>query len=79
MKKVRDFASRPDVVVIGVVHDLNLALRFADRLVLLYHGRILADGAPVDVLTADSLRAAFQVVPILVEDASSGKFHLAYE
>ena len=30
MKKVRDLASSPDAVIVGVVHDLNLAARFAD-------------------------------------------------
>src|SRR5512140_3105935 len=33
MKKVREFAAAPDVVTVGVVHDLNLAARFADQLV----------------------------------------------
>ncbi|HTS78223.1 MAG TPA: heme ABC transporter ATP-binding protein, partial [Bryobacteraceae bacterium] len=64
MEKVRVFASQKDVVVVGVVHDLNLAAQFADRLLLLYDGRILADGATRDVLTAEHLRTAFAVSPV---------------
>jgi len=42
MKKVRDFAAATDAVTIGVVHDLNLAAKFADRLYMLKDGRIIA-------------------------------------
>ena len=47
--------------VIVSLHDLNLAASFADRVLLLCGGRLLGDGAPVEVLTAERVRAAFQV------------------
>lgn len=46
--------------VVMVLHDLNLAAR-ADRLVLLRDGRVLAQGAPEDVLTPANLHAAYGV------------------
>jgi iron complex transport system ATP-binding protein len=63
MKKVREFASAGDAVTIGVIHDLNLAARFADRLYMIDHGRIVAAGAPDEVLTADLIRKVFAVEP----------------
>src|SRR5262249_8854336 len=66
MQKVKDLASQKDVVVVGVVHDLNLAAQFADRLLLLHEGRILADGRTQDVLTKEYLGAAFAVCPVLL-------------
>src|SRR4051794_6764896 len=42
MKKVRQFTKARDVVTIGVVHDLNLAARFADQVVILNGGRVVA-------------------------------------
>jgi iron complex transport system ATP-binding protein len=79
MRKVRVFASQKDVGVVGVVHDLNLAAQFADRLLLLHNGRILADGATRDVLTPDHLGAAFGVCPALVTNPSTGRTHLVFE
>jgi iron complex transport system ATP-binding protein len=79
MQKIRVFASQNDVVVVGVVHDLNLAAQFADRLLLLHEGRILADGSTWDVLTEDHLRTAFAVAPVLLTNAATGKTHLAFE
>jgi ABC-2 type transport system ATP-binding protein len=43
-----------------VTHELNLAARFADRIVLLDRGRVAADGPPADVLTRDTLSRVFQ-------------------
>ena len=63
MKKVREFASADDAVTIGVVHDLNLAARFADRLYVIDKGLIVAAGTPAEVLTADLIRKVFAVEP----------------
>jgi iron complex transport system ATP-binding protein len=79
MNKVREFASQPDVVVVGVVHDLNLAVKFADRLLLIHRGRVLADGSTREVLSADHLRTAFDVAPVLLTNPATGATHLAFE
>ncbi len=79
MQKVRTFSSQQDVVVVGVVHDLSLAVQFADRLLLLDHGRVVADGPAADVLTGDNLRAAFAVSPVLLTNPATGKAHLVFE
>ena len=49
------------VGVACVLHDLTLAARFCDRLVLLHEGKVLAEGVPEEVLTADHLRTALNV------------------
>lgn len=43
-----------------VTHQLNLAARFADRLLLLDHGRVVAEGSPESVLTAQTVEAVFE-------------------
>jgi hypothetical protein len=58
---------------------LNLAAQFADRLLLLDNGRILADGPPADVLTGVNLHTAFAVSPVLPANPATGKAHLVFE
>ena len=52
---------RRGATALVVTHDLNLAARAADRLVLLHRGRVVADGPPVDVLTSPAATEAFAV------------------
>jgi iron complex transport system ATP-binding protein len=43
-----------------VTHELNLAARFADRVVLLNGGKVVADGTPAEVFQRDILSDVFQ-------------------
>ena len=78
MKKVRAFSAAADVVTVGVVHDLNLAARFADQILLLDHGRVVAAGAPKDVLTAERIRSVFGVEPMFIT-APDSTIHIVVE
>ena len=46
--------------VLSVLHDLNLAAMYCDRLILLAAGRVLRVGTPSQVLTAEALGAAYR-------------------
>ena len=59
--------------IVMVLHDLNLAARYADHLVALESGRIHAAGAPGDVLTEDCVRAVFGLESRVIADPISGK------
>ncbi|HZB38705.1 MAG TPA: ABC transporter ATP-binding protein [Beijerinckiaceae bacterium] len=56
-------------VVVAVMHDLSLASRFADRILLMTGGRIVAEGAPADVLTAERLEAVFGIEAAVSSEA----------
>ncbi len=58
---------------IVITHDLNLASEFADEIILLKTGAILAKGSPETVLTAENLLETFGVKVLLDENPSSGK------
>ncbi len=60
MEVLRD-AARAGQAVAVVLHDLSLAARFCDRLVLMQGGRIAVDGPPADVLTPDRLASVYRV------------------
>ncbi|GAL02355.1 ABC-type hemin transport system ATPase component [Photobacterium aphoticum] len=53
--------------VVAVIHDLNLAAQYADRILILNHGHIVADGTPAEVLVADTIEDVYgwpvQVIP----------------
>ena len=56
MNAVRRIADN-GATILAVLHDLNLAASFADRVMVMTHGRLAADGAPEQVLTAERLGA----------------------
>ena len=56
---VRGLVERQGLGVLMITHDLNLAARFADSLLLLEGGRPIASGAPADVLTQQTVEAVF--------------------
>lgn len=60
MTRLRDQARRGKLVVVAI-HDLTLAARFADRLVALRDGRVLADGPTAQVLTPALLSELFEL------------------
>ena len=62
-----------DPTIVVVSHDINLAARYCDRLVLLRGGAIVADGAPQVVLTATSIRDAYEVDVEILTDPSTGR------
>ncbi len=51
-----------------VTHDLVLAARFADELVLLHRGRVIARGEPADVLTPEAIARVYGVEASVVRD-----------
>jgi iron complex transport system ATP-binding protein len=56
--------------VLAIGHDLALAARFADRIIMMERGRLVADGAPREVLTAEWIAAVFGVEAFIADDAS---------
>jgi len=78
MKKVRRFSDAPDIVTVGVVHDLNLAARFADQVVLLNEGRTVAAGSPNQVLTQQNIRSVFAVEPTFVS-VNQSDLHIVFD
>jgi iron complex transport system ATP-binding protein len=78
MRKLREFGAAPDLTVVGVVHDLALAARFADQLVLMHDGAVLASGPPQSVMTPANVRTAFGVEPVSVA-TPDGRQHLVFD
>ncbi len=70
---VRERCLSEDSSAIVITHDLNLASEFADEIILLKNGAILAKGAPEKVLTEENLNEVFDVKVLLDVNPHSGK------
>ncbi|MER7948855.1 ABC transporter ATP-binding protein [Streptomyces sp. NPDC096079] len=64
-----ELLSGTDRTVLVALHDLSLAARYCDRLLLLHHGCLIASGPPAAVLTAERLAEVFEVDAALTTDA----------
>lgn len=61
------------VAVVMVLHDVNLASRYASRLLAMRDGAILAQGEPSDIMNMTTLKALFNADVRLFNDPQSGK------
>lgn len=61
VSKVRALTREGKIGVLAVLHDLNLAMSFADRLVIMNRGRIVAAGKPDEVLDRAVVREVFGI------------------
>ena len=63
MKKLKELISNPESPksALVAIHDINIAARFSDRILLLHEGKILASGKPFEVLTAENIATVFGV------------------
>lgn len=66
LELVRQLASERKIAVIAVLHDINLALRFSSRLILLQQGRVLVDAPPMQALTPANLEALYGMKFVLM-------------
>lgn len=66
MQLVRDVCGKA-VTVLVIVHDLNLAARFADRVMMLHNGTPVAVGTPLEVMRPDLIECVFNVKTQVIE------------
>jgi len=81
---IRALSKEKNLGVLMVLHDLNLASLYADRVAILSTGQITAQGSPSQVLTADRLTSIYRVpvhviphpdygTPLILPDGRDGK------
>lgn len=67
MSFLRRYAAERGVLVLMVCHDLNLTSAFADRVIMVSEGTVLADGSPWEVMTEDNIRRVYGVESRVVD------------
>ena len=66
------------VTTLAALHDLNLAALYCDRLYVLQDGKLVADGTPEDILTAELIRTVYGVAAEISPHPATGRLHIAY-
>ncbi|MEG9249476.1 ABC transporter ATP-binding protein [Arthrobacter sp. Soc17.1.1.1] len=69
---ITDLNRRSGTTVVMVLHDLNLAARYADHLIAMREGRIVAEGAPSAVVTEETVTGVFHLDCRIIQDPVSG-------
>jgi iron complex transport system ATP-binding protein len=74
LQLVRAWATAQGVGVVAVLHDLNLALRYSDRCVVLQGGQVAGSGSTADVLTPACIEKVWGVVahPVATQSGAPG-------
>ena len=61
MRELRDLSHEQQKTVVIVLHDINQAAQFADTVVTMKDGKVVATGRPVDVITQETMKALYNV------------------
>ena len=69
---VRRLNTQSDRTVVMVLHDLNLAARYSDHLLVMRDGALQASGSPTDVITPALLRSVFDLDALVEKDPAVG-------
>jgi ABC-type cobalamin/Fe3+-siderophores transport systems, ATPase components len=65
LNRLKEFSADRGMVTVIVMHDINLAARYADSVALLYDGRVLSQGEPETVITKQMLKQAYKLESII--------------
>lgn len=64
---VSQLAASPSLGVLIVLHDMNLAGQYADRIMMMKNGRLVYSGAPAQIFTEERIREVFEVSAIVAK------------
>ncbi|QOC25180.1 ABC transporter ATP-binding protein [Microbacterium hominis] len=64
--------NRAGRTIVAVLHDLNHAARYADHVIAMKQGRIVAEGAPADVITTERVEEIFDLPNVVIPDPVTG-------
>lgn len=69
---IQRLAHEEGKTIVMVVHDLASACRYADHIVAMHAGRVIAEGAPAEVVTPELVRKLYGVECRLIPDPDTG-------
>jgi len=67
-KMLKRLTEERDILVIMISHDINIAAKYSDEIIMLHDGTIYAVGTPKEVITEENLKVVYQVETSIVDD-----------
>lgn len=67
-KMLKRLSEEKGILIVMISHDINIAAKFADKVILMFQGRIFDVGTPKEVITDDNLRSVYGVTSEIVDD-----------
>ncbi len=67
-KMLKNLSVEKEIFVIIISHDINIAAKYSDEIIMMHQGRIFAVGPPSEVITEDNLKTVYGVMAQIVDD-----------
>ena len=67
-KLLKKLSAEQEILVIMISHDINIAARYSDEIIMLFNGGIYANGVPSEVITPENLKEVYGVEARVIED-----------
>ena len=71
---LRDISRETGMLVIMICHDLNIAAKYSDKVLMMSDGKVFAYGTPEEVFTPENIRSVYGVACGVIED--QGRPHI---
>ncbi|OYD07567.1 heme ABC transporter ATP-binding protein [Paludifilum halophilum] len=66
LDRIRSWQRKEGLAVLVVLHDLNLAAQYCDRLLMIQNGALVREGTPADVIQSSAIREVYGVEPVII-------------
>jgi len=76
LKLIKELAHTKNISIIIILHDLNHAYKFCDRLMLLDKGSVFKEGTPQEVITKDNISKVYNVNIEIIENQQKNGYHI---
>ncbi|MGZ9583553.1 ABC transporter ATP-binding protein [Paenibacillus marinisediminis] len=73
MDVMREWQQKCGLTIVSVLHDLNLASLYCDRIIVMNEGAIIGDGTPEEIMTPQLISRIFQTDTVIVPHPESGR------
>lgn len=74
LELIKQINEEQSISVVMVLHDINQAIRYSDRIIAMKNGEIIAQGAPRDMITADTIKDIYGIDVIVKMDEQAGLY-----